>query len=616
MTAATHTVDSRLRVSRRGFMKASGAGAAFAAASIGAVPFTQSRAFAQSAWDAEYDVVVVGSGGAGFAAAVTARELGSEVVILEKGAYVGGTTLVSGGGMYIPNSTTLGELGVETSREDTLKYMARYSWPHLYQPDGETLGLPQHDFDMISAYYDHAAEAMDFIAATGAQEWAVQVMNGIEGLYNVDYQDHFEENLTPAGNTLVTLDADGNQGGGGVLIARYQAWAEEAGVPVHLNHRVERVVLNDAGEVIGVEVSVNDSSAPDTATPDAAATDATPVVGNTLAIRARKGVVFGSGGFARNESLMHHLMPAPYYGGCSAPTNEGDFLRISSSVGAKLGNLHNVYRNQGIFEQAIADTGAYNCLWYLSGDSFLIVNKHGKRFVNEKRNYQDRPMAHFNWDPNQATWDTLLGVLVYDERVSKNWGTGFPFPADPTTAPYVVSGETLEDLAAAVADRFASLSAITKGMQLDEAFAENLVAEVARFNEYAAAGVDPDFHRGEFRYDQEWPAPPSAQTADITEWPSADQPSTAMYPLSETGPYYAFIVAPSAVDTNGGPIINTNAQVLTWNDEPVVGLYGAGNCVASPGVNAYWGGGMTLGNAHVWGYLAAKHAHESAEKSI
>ena len=89
-----------------------------------------------------------------------------------------------------------------------------------------------------------------------------------------------------------------------------------------------------------------------------------------------------------------------------------------------------------------------------------------------------------------------------------------------------------------------------------------------------------------------------------------------MYPLRESGPYYAVIVAASAVDSNGGPIINSNGQILNVNDEPVVGLYGAGNCVASPGVNAYWGAGMTLGNAHAWGYAAAKHAVASEEKTV
>lgn len=611
MTINTPERDSRLRVSRRGFLAASGAGATFAAASIGAIPFAQSVAAQEQGWDQEYDLVVVGSGGAGFAAAVTAHQLGDEVAIFEKGAYAGGTTLVSGGGIWIANNTAQREAGIEPVREDMLRYMARYSWPHLYQPDHETLGLPQHDYDMISTYYDEGPVALDLIQEAGAQTWGLQVMNGIPENYNVDYMDQFPEATTPTGSSVCPIDAEGNLAGGGVLIANYMAWAEQAGVPVNLNHRVERLVLNDEGAVVGVEVSINDPAAASQATPGAS-----PVTGATITIRARKGVVFGSGGFVRNESLMHHLMPAPYYGGCSAPTNEGDFLKMSSAVNAKLGNLHNVYRNEGVYEQAIADTGAYNCMWFLAGDSFLIVNKFGKRFVNEKRNYQDRNMAHINWDPNWATFDNLLSVLVYDERVSRNWGTGFPYPADPTTTPYVIMGETLEELAANIEERFASLPSVTPSLALGADFATNLVDEVGKFNEYAAAGVDPDFERGAFGYDLAWPFPPVGENADLTEWPSADQPNSTMYPLSDTGPYYAFIVAASAVDTNGGPIIDTNAQVLTWNDEPVVGLYGAGNCVASPGANAYWGAGMTLGNATVWGYRAALHAHDAEESPV
>lgn len=605
MSKATHTVDSRLRVSRRGFLKASGVGAAAAAAStLGAVPFTASVA-AQQGWDAEHDIVVVGSGGAGFAAAITARTLGNDVVMFEKGAYVGGTTLVSGGGMWIPNSTQMREAGIEDPREERLQYMARFSWPHLYDPEHETLGLPQHDYDMISAYYDTAAEAMDFIQDAGAATWEMQEVSGNPGQLNVDYQAHFEEDMAPDGGTLVTLDAEGNQTGGGGLIAGYQAWAEENGVPIHLHHRVERVILNDAGEVIGVEVSVNDPAAEaDGATPEASN-------GQSLAIRARKGVIFGSGGFARNDEMMHQLMPNPYYGGCSAPTNEGDFLRISSAVNAKLGNLFNVWRNEGLFEQATADSGAYNCAWYFVGDSFLQVNRYGRRYVNEMRNYQDRPRAHFNWNPNRAVWDNLLSVYVYDQRQQDNW-PGFPIPEDPDAAPYVIKGDTLEELAAAIEERFASLSQVTKGMELDENFTENFLDEVERFNEFARTGEDLDFHRGEFPYDVAW----SRLPAQLEEWPSADQPNSTMYPLSETGPYYAFIMAAAAVDTNGGPVINTNAQVLTWNGEPVEGLYGAGNCIANPSVDAYWGGGATLGNAHVWGYAAARHASESPEKSV
>lgn len=611
MAATTHNADSRLRVSRRGFLKASGVGAVAAAGSIGAVPFAASRAFAQQGWDAEHDIVVVGTGGAGFAAAVTANHLGSDVIMLEKGAYVGGTTLVSGGGMWIPNSTPMREAGLEDPREDALKYMARYSFPAQYNPDDEKLGLSDHDYEMISAYYDLGSVAMDTIQEAGANIWMMSNAYGptFDNL-QTDYMDHFEEDKAPKGRTLMAKQPDGSLGNGGVLIANYQAWAEKSGVPILLNHRVERVVLNDAGEVIGVEVSVNEAAA---GTPEATPV-ATPVTAKILTIRARKGVIFGSGGFARNDDMMRHFMPAPYYGGCSAPTNEGDLVRISSAVGAKLGNLHNVWRNEGIFEQAVASTGAYNCVWYYNGDSFLMVNKDGKRFVNEKRAYQDRPMAHLDWDPNNADWRNRLGFLVYDGRTQENWPQ-FPIPADPATAPYVITAETLEELAAAIDERVQSLAEVTGGVKLSEDFAQTFVAEVAKFNDYAKTGVDLDFQRGQFGYDTDVPNGPTSKNPTI-EYPSADQANVAMYPLRAEGPYYAIIMTAAAVDTSGGPVINSNGQILTWNDEPVAGLYGAGNCVACPGVNAYWGGGATLGNAHVWGYAAAKHAHSAPEKSV
>ncbi|MGB3330533.1 MAG: FAD-binding protein, partial [Thermomicrobiales bacterium] len=301
----------------------------------------------------------------------------------------------------------------------------------------------------------------------------------------------------------------------------------------------------------------------------------------------------------------------PFYGGCSAPTNEGDLMRIATAVNAKLGNLANVWRNEGLFEQAVASDTAYNCIFFYSGDSFLMVNKLGKRFVNEKRNYQDRSMAHLFWDANNADWTNRLAFLVYDRRIQENWGTGYPFPEDPTTSPVVITGETLEDLAANIHDRVNALKPVSGGIELDENFAATMTAEVAAFNGYAKAGVDPEFHRGDFKYDQETPFPPTVKNPTVTEWPSADQPNTAMYPLSETGPYYAIVIAASAVDSSGGPMINPNAQILNIDDQPIAGLYGAGNCVACPGVNAYWGAGMTLGIAHGFGYLAAKHAVES-----
>ena len=172
------TQDKRLRVSRRGFLKAGGVSAALATGMVGDLPFNASRAFAQQSRDEEYDVVVVGSGGAGFAAGITAKSMGSETIILEKGSYIGGTSVVSGGGLSIANSTQMQEMGYQDPREERLKYMARYSWPHLYRPDAENLGLTAHDYAMISAYYDLGAEAIAHLESVGASKYAVQMIGG------------------------------------------------------------------------------------------------------------------------------------------------------------------------------------------------------------------------------------------------------------------------------------------------------------------------------------------------------------------------------------------------------------------------------------------------------
>ncbi|MGB3328010.1 MAG: FAD-binding protein, partial [Thermomicrobiales bacterium] len=169
----SQTVDertSRFRISRRGFMKASGVGAAAATASIGALPFAASAA-AQQGWDEEHDVVVVGSGGAAFAAAITAKAKGADVVMFEKGAYAGGTTLVSGGGAWLPNNPLMQKDGLADPKDWALKYMTRYSLPHLYAPNDAQFGLSDDDYALFSRYYDNSAEMAQFLEDQGAITW-------------------------------------------------------------------------------------------------------------------------------------------------------------------------------------------------------------------------------------------------------------------------------------------------------------------------------------------------------------------------------------------------------------------------------------------------------------
>ena len=83
-------------------------------------------------------------------------------------------------------------------------------------------------------------------------------------------------------------------------------------------------------------------------------------------------------------------------------------------------------------------------------------------------------------------------------------------------------------------------------------------------------------------------------------------PNGLMHPISEAGPYYATILAPSAIETKGGPRANASGQIIGADDRPLPGLYGVGNCVASPSGQAYLAGGATFGPIVTFAYLAAQ----------
>jgi hypothetical protein len=161
-------------------------------------------------------------------------------------------------------------------------------------------------------------------------------------------------------------------------------------------------------------------------------------------------------------------------------------------------------------------------------------------------------------------------------------------------------------LADNIRSRLAELAPRTGGFQLDSSFTTNLKVTVERFNHFAKTGIDTDFRRGDFNYDREWTTfPPTVPDA---KWPPPDSQNYTMYPLSANGPYYAIILGAGTLDTNGGPIINPRAQVLDTRGKPIPGLYGAGDCIASPTANAYWGAGSTIGPALTYGYIAGLNA--------
>jgi len=544
----------------------------------------------QGKWDYEKDVAVVGSGAAAYSAAITARSRGAEVIMAEKGTLYGGTTIRSGGGFWIPNNRFQRQAGIEDRKDDALRYMARYSFPQLYNPQDARLGLPENEYSLISTYYDTASVMLDFMVDNAVIKSVMEI--NWTGRPQVDYMDHLPENKGVRGRLCYSMGPDGKLAYGGELIKQLKGWADSHGVLLLLNHRVSRILRNGKGEVIGAEATTGDNK--------------------KVFFRARKAVIFGSGGFTHNKDLMLHFQRGPHFGGCAMPTNTGDFVLMASAIGAELGNMAGAFRAEIVLEQALADPGGSHDVFYIMGDSILEVNRYGVRYVDEKRNYNDRTMTHFIWDPLRAEWSNMLTFLIYDQRTATLWQGFPPLPPQGFAAPYVISGITLDELSQNIGARLSVLAPRIGGFNVDQAFSDNLKKTVARFNEFAASGVDADFHRGEFNYDREWTTfPPSVPGA---KWPPEGSKNYTMYPLSTSGPYYSIILAAGTLDTNGGPLINPRAQVLDTQRNPIPGLYGAGDCIASPTANAYWGGGSTIGPAMTFGYIAGLNAAQEAAK--
>lgn len=534
--------------------------------------------------DYEADIVIVGSGAAAFSAAITAKSKGAEVIMVEKAPMHGGTTLRSGGGFWIPNNRFQKALGIADSKEDATRYMARYSFSQLYNPKDSRLGLPEHEYNLITTYYDTAHQMVEYLESIGALK-SIQEINWT-GKPQVDYMDHLSENKGIRGRVLYSMGTDGKMAYGGELVRQLKKWADENKIPLYLNHRATRILLNKDGEASGIEAVNKDNQ--------------------TVRFKARKAVIFASGGFTHNSDLMLHFQRGPYFGGCAAPGNTGDFVYMASEIGAQLGNMANAFRAQIILEQALAEPNGIHNVFYVLGDSVIEVNRYGHRIMDEKRNYTDRTMTHFVWDPQRAEWTNMLVFMIYDKRTATLWQGFPPLPTQDVPAPYVISGSTFDELAANIYERLEKLADKTGGFQLDDNFAKNLKQTIDRFNGFAANGIDADFYRGDFNYDREWTTfPPTIHGA---EWPPAGTKNYTMYPLSENGPYYAIILGAGTLDTNGGPLINHKAQVLNTYNQPIPGLYGAGNCIASPTANAYWGAGSTLGPALTFGHIAGLNA--------
>lgn len=598
MSDALKGTDGLGLVSRRAMLGGSIAlGAASAVPAFAAQP---------AQWDRETDIVCVGSGASGLTSAIFATARKKQVIVLEKMPFLGGTTAKSGGGHWIPNHFGLKAHGVEDRREDCLKYMARYVWPDRYAADAENYGIPRSSLALLEAFYDNGSKAVDELRALKAYRPMIWMMsrgkvpqtspNRVpDSLAPAipDYFDHVPENRVPRGRCLGCEDENGRSLMGSGMVAEFERWLVARNVPILTEHRVRNLTRDASGRVTGVIVEHG---------------------GKEIAIRARQGVIFGTGGYAHNRQLHERYHKTPIYGSCAAPGSTGDLIGIAGEAGAMLGNMTSIWGANVILEQAMNGKPQSNLGMVLPGDSMMFINRTGQRVVNEHRSYSSRARVHETFDPNEEIFPNKFLFMLFDERTRNRFAGGYPIPGAGENPSWLIKGATLEELSANLSTRLAQLAPRVGAFPLTDDFAAQLKKTVARFNGFARQGVDADLNRGGTSYDL---AALTMAWANVTApRPPADEPTGMpnpnLYPLAESGPYYAIIMARGALDTNGGPVVNENAQICDVHGAPIPGLYGAGNCIAAPTREAYLGAGGTIGPAMAFAYIAADHASKAS----
>ncbi|HWW66232.1 MAG TPA: FAD-dependent oxidoreductase [Sphingomonadaceae bacterium] len=552
------------------------------------------------------DLLIVGSGAAAMTAALTASSAGLKVLMVEKEDQFGGASARSGGCLWVPNTTHARKAGVPDSRDDAIRFLENESGNRFNRRN-------------VEAFVDTGPKMVDFVEAnspvrfgflTGYPDYHCDTPGGStrgRGLYphNWDAKPLGKElaRLRPAlrTGTFLGMQVGVNEVGyymtagrkiGSALyvagcIAKRVRDQFRAGRTMRLalgnalvgglasailtnggeiwTHTPARRLTTDRGRVTGAEVD----------TPNGRVT-----------ITARRGVILGTGGFPHDAKRRSDLFPA----GATAPEvwgmlpygNSGDGIRMGEAVGGRfdadvkspiaLTPITRLHSGEGVLE-------TMPCFFNRGMPGIIMVTRDGKRFANEGRSYHDVSaalLAKEGHDGEAVAW------MIFDHRYLRRYGNG---PVYPVPMPYrhflrngyLKTGRTVRALAEAV------------GIDAD-----GLEASVARYNEFARKGCDPDFGRG-------------TNAFDIANGDPEHKPNPCVGPLDQ-GPFYAIRTFAGCVGTFAGLQADEHARVLDNDGAAIPGLYVVGNDMLSVTGGDYVAGGCTLGPGMTFGYIAARHA--------
>ncbi|GGU81558.1 3-oxosteroid 1-dehydrogenase [Streptomyces litmocidini] len=545
-------------------------------------------------WDHTYDVVVVGSGAAGMAAAITARLRGLTALVVEKTEVYGGSTALSGGAIWVPDNFHLDAAGLGDTPEKARAYLDATVGDRV--PAERKDAYVTHGPRMVREFHDRTA--VRFVYTPGYSDYYPERLGGYPQGRSVEPQVFDFRKLGPEqratmrraglpthGLTITSRDFRhlnmvartwagrrtalrvGAQAVGAkltgkeplslgeALIARMRHSLDALGADLWLSAPMTGLVEED-GRVTGVRIDRK---------------------GRELTVRATGGVVLASGGFSHDQRLREKHLPAPTSTEWSsaAEGQTGDALEPATALGAATDLMDKVWGAPSVVPPGekpfflVADRGV---------PSMVIVDAAGERYANEAAPYHEFVDAMYAHDRPGAS--TVPSWLILDATARARYLFMGLFPGQAFPKPWLESGFVRK---AATVEELAHRIGVAP---------ERLRATVERFNGFARAGRDEDFHRGDSVYDRYYGDP--------------TLPNPNLAPL-EKGPYFAIPVHPGDIGTKGGLVTDATARVLREDGTPVDGLYASGNVSSAVMGETYPGPGATIGPAMTFSWLAAGH---------
>lgn len=540
-------------------------------------------------FDHSYDVVVVGAGGAGFATAMGAADEGLSVLMLEATDKWGGSTAMSGGGIWLPNNPLMQREGVADSRDEALtyleatvgnegratsrqrkeafvdgvadlvttaeKYGMRFDraaeYPDYY-PElpggkiGRAIEVVPFDTKQIGEWWESCRAVLPVPAKTDdvwllARAWSTPggFARGAELVFRA-------LGGVVRGKRLVGM-------GGGLASSFLNVVVQQQGMPLWLNAPLEDLIVED-DRVVGVRARRD---------------------GRSVSVRANRGVMLAGGGFEHNTEWRQKYHGIDGYPSGN-PGNVGGPIEIAQRAGASVELMKDAWWGASVAPPPGHDPGfivAERSLPYS-----IMVDARGERFANESESYVDLGHRMLEHDKDGPYW--LIGDVRHARRYLRT------FAMDPK------NNKAMRE--AGIMVKAGTLGELARRIGMDPA---RLDATVTRFNGFARSGVDGDYGRGNSAYDRYYGDP-------------TVKPNPCLGPL-EKGPFTAFKVVIGDLGTKGGVVTDADARALREDDSVIDGLYSAGNNSASVMGRTYPGPGSTIGPATVFGLRAARHMAHS-----